>query len=124
MVRGRNTARVDPSVAKDKIPHAMLSTFLSLEDRSDWPHIIIEASIPTPDPLEINMDKSIGDTSSKLATTDFHTPGSRAASVASINNNEGGDGNVMENLSTISSLNEDEFEFDSEAIMPLWMMPC
>ena len=105
--RGRNTARIDPSVDRDKIPPSMMEIFESGEERSDWSHIIIDASIPNPPVLDAESgDISIG-AGSKVSTTDgnFHTPGTGSRAGEEIDNVK----EEEDEWSAISTLGGDEF---------------
>jgi len=85
--RGGMTARIEPSVDRDNIPPAMMSIFNSGEERSDWPHVIIDAAIPEPAPMDINpSDMSIGAASRLSGEGNFHTPGTGSRAGEDMNN--------------------------------------
>ena len=108
--RGKPTARIEPTVARDKIPESMMGKFLSSEERSDWAHVIIDAAVPEPEPFNIDPGaNSVDGGASRISTSeyvDYHTPGSKA----SVDINEGGEENGTDNWSAISSLHEEEFD--------------
>ena len=90
--RGGMTARIEPSVDRDKTPPAMLSIFESGEDRSDWPHVIIDAAISESTPMDINPSDMSISAASRLSTDgNFHTPGTGSRVGEDINNEKGDD---------------------------------
>ena len=119
--RGRNTARIDPSVDRDKIPPSMMEIFESGEERSDWSHVIIDASIPNPPVVDIESgDMSIG-AGSKVSTTDgnFHTPGTGSRAGEEINNVKEDE----DEWSAISTLGGDEFAPSFNLTMDIMAKP-
>lgn len=85
----------------------MLSIFESGEDRSDWPHVIIDAAIPEPAPMDINpSDMSIGAASRLSTYGNFHTPGTGSRAGEDINNEKGDD---EDEWSAISTLGGEDF---------------
>ena len=108
LYRGGNTARIDPSVDRDKIPPNMMEIFESGEERSDWPHVIIDAAIPSPPILDIGSGNVSISADSRVSTTDgnFHTPGSGSRAGGDMNSERGND---EDDWADISTLGGDDF---------------